>query len=165
MEHLEQTLEELRSASVPKTKFAFKRKTTKPPPSSMQTPSSPLRDAKMHGERDGLPVMSTFHKLSSHSHCRLSLQSIPTLGAGSPSSDLTISHLDHCIVDLCSAVGTTPDRLSLTTLHVRELTETILILPNVKGSVLLHSLRRCAVIVACQQASIFSSVAVPTLSI
>jgi tubulin-specific chaperone C len=159
MEHLEQTLEGLRSASVPKTKFAFKRKTSKPPLSATSTPSLSSRDAKMHGEREGSLVMSTFHKLSSHSHCQLSLQSIPTFGAGPPSSDLTISDLDHCIVDLCSTVGSSPhqSQLTLTALHVRELKETILILPNVKGSVLLHNLHRCTVIVACQQASTASS--------
>lgn len=156
MEHLEQTLERLRSESTPKTRFSFKRKTTKPPLSDAIPALSPSsRDAKMHGGGDGLLVASTFHKLSSHSHCRLSSRSIPTFGAGSPSSDLTISDLDHCIVDLRSPVEAAPQtQFSLTALHVRDLKESILILPNVKGSVLLHNLHRCTVIVACQQASI-----------
>jgi tubulin-specific chaperone C len=159
MEHLEQTLEQLRSVSVPKTKFAFKRKTSKPPLSATSTPSTSSRDAKVDGERDALPVTSTFHKLSSYSGCRLSFQSIPTFGAGSPSSDLTISDLDHCVVDLCGTTEAAPhnrNQLSLTSVHVRELRETILILPNVKGSVFLHNLHRCTVIVACQQASVSS---------
>ncbi|KAI0248006.1 tubulin binding cofactor C-domain-containing protein [Lactifluus subvellereus] len=159
MDQLEQTLEGIRSASVPKLKFAFKRKTNKPPLSATPTPSPSSHDTNMHGERDSLPqaVMSTFHKISSHSHNRLSLQSIPTFGADSPSSDLTISDLDHCIVDLCSTAPL-QNKLPLTALHVRDLNETILVLPNVKGSVLLHNLHKCTVIVACQQFRMHNSI-------
>jgi tubulin-specific chaperone C len=168
MEHLEQTLEQLRSESAPKTRFSFKRKTSKPPPSDATPALSPSsRDAKTHGEGDGVLVMSTFHKLSSHSHCRLSSRSIPTFGAGPPSSDLTISDLDRCIVDLCSPVEAAPqNQFSLTALYVRDLKESILILPNVKGSVLFHNLHRCTVIVGCQQASnsLFHVGACPYLS-
>jgi hypothetical protein len=158
MDLLERTLEEIRSASQPKTKFTFKRKTDKPPLSAASTlsPSS-------HGAnelRDGLPGTSDFHKLSSHSNCRLSLQSIPTFGAGPPLSDLTISDLDHCIVDLRPPAETVSrqNQFSLTALRIRDLKETVLILPNVNGSVLLYNLYRCTVIVACHQAGIFSSV-------
>jgi hypothetical protein len=157
MDQLEQTLEGIRSASVAKPKFVFKRKTNKPPLSATPTPSPSSRDTNMHGERDSLPVKSTFHKISSHSHSRLSLQSIPTFGGDPPSSDLTISDLDHCIVDLCSTAEPLQNNLPLTALHVRDLNETILILPSVKGSVLLHNLHRCTVIVACQQGCISSS--------
>ncbi|KAI9513420.1 tubulin binding cofactor C-domain-containing protein [Russula earlei] len=140
MDMLEQTLEEIRSASVSKTKFAFKRKTIKKTLSAGPTRSAIELPADAS-------VTCTFPTISSRSHCRLSLQSIPTFGAGHPSSDLTISDLDHCIVDLCDTVETVPhqSQLSFTALHVRDLKETILILPNVKGSVLLHNLQRCTV--------------------
>jgi hypothetical protein len=152
MDLLEQSLEEKRSASLPKKKFAFKRKADRPqvfalPTSPQATPSQP--------GRDHLSEVSTFHKLSAHSNCRLSLQSLPTFGDDTPTFDLTISDLNRCIVDLCSpATITSPHlQLPLTSLHIRDLKDTILILPNV-GSVLLHNLHTCTVIVACHQASI-----------
>ena len=159
MDLLEQTLEEIRSASLPKTKFTFKRKTNKPPVSAAAAPAL-LPSSDELGKRDDLPRMSDFHKLSSHSHCRLSLQSISTFGAGPPLSDLTISDLDHCIVDLRAAAEpvSRQNQLSLTALHIHNLKETVLILPNVEGSVLLHNLYRCTLIVACHQAGILLSV-------
>ena len=164
MDSLEQAFEEIRAASVPKAKFTFKRRENKPPipGAHMLLPASCSIDAL--GERDGEPDMSTFHKLTTLSHCRVSLQSMPALGVGS-SSDLTISDLDHCIVDLCRTTETAPgqNQLSLTALHVRDLKETILILPNVKGSVLLYNLHRCTVIVTCHQASILLSDESPSL--
>ena len=160
MDLLEQTLEETRSASLPKTKFAFKRKTNKPPLSAAPTPLPSSPGGSELGKSDDLPGTSDFHKLSSHSHCRLSLLSIPTFGAGPPLSSLTISDLDHCIVDLRATAETMTrqDQPGLTALHIRDLKETVLILPNVKGSVLLHNLHRCTVIVACHQAGILLSV-------
>jgi hypothetical protein len=153
---LEQTLEEIRSSSAPKTRFTFKRKADKPVLSAAQTPlpSSSGRDELE--EKNGVVGTSTVHELSSHSNCRLFLRSIPTLGAGPQSSDLTISDLDCCIVDLCGTADTMPhqNQLCLTALHVHNLKDTILILPNVEGSVLLHHLYRCTVIVGCHQASI-----------
>jgi hypothetical protein len=157
---LEQTLKEVRSASMPKPKFAFKRKENKPQRSTAPSLPPSARSAKELGEGDAVPGASTFHKLSSYSHCRLSLQSISTLVAGTPSFDLTISDLDRCIVDLCGTAGTVYPlkQLCLTALHARNLRDTILLLPNVKGSVLLHNLHRCTVIVSCHQAGILSSV-------
>ncbi len=143
MDLLEQSLEDIRSASIPQTKFTFKRKANKAPLSAAPTLHPSSRGANELEKRDRT---SDFHKLSSHSHCRLSLQSIPTFKEGPPLSDLTISGLDHCVVDLRSQ-----DQLSLTALHIRDIKESLLILPNIKGSVLLHHLHRCTVIVACHQ--------------
>jgi hypothetical protein len=153
MDLLEQTLEKTRSASLPKTAFTFKRKTNKPPLSAPPTLPLSSSGANELGRRDGLPCTSDFNSLSSHSHCRLSLQSIPTSGEGPPLSDLIISDLDHCIVDLRATAGSvrSQNQLNLTALHIRDLKETLLILPNVKGSVILHNLHRCTAIVTCHQ--------------
>jgi len=155
MDLLEQTSEEIRSASLPKTKFTFKRKTNKPPDSAAPTLLPSSSSANEQGRRDGpgLPGTSDFNNLRSHSHCRLSLQSIPTSGEGPPLSDLIISDLDHCIVDLRATAGSvrSQNQLNLTALHIHDLKETLLILPNVKGSVILHNLRRCTAIVTCHQ--------------
>ena len=153
MDLLEQTLEKTRSASLPKTKFTFKRKTNNPRLSAAPTLPPSSSSANELGRRDDLPSTSEFNNLSSHSHCRLSLQSIPTSGEGPPLSDLIISDLDHCIVDLRATAGSvgSQNQLNLTALHIRDLKETLLILPNVKGSVILHNLRRCTAIVTCHQ--------------
>lgn len=153
MDSLEQTLEEIRTASLPKTKFTFKRKTNKPPLSAASTMLPLSSSANEQGRRGGIPGTSDFNNLSSHSHCRLSLQSIPMLGEGPPLSDLIISDLDHCIVDLRATAGPlgSQNQLDLTALHIRDLKDTLLILPNVKGSVILHNLHRCTTIVTCHQ--------------
>ncbi|KAH9053606.1 tubulin binding cofactor C-domain-containing protein [Lactarius vividus] len=145
MDLLEQMLEETHSASLPKKKFAFKRKGDRAPvlamPTSLQaTPPQP--------RQDHMSAVSTFHKLSARSNCRLSLQSLPTFEDDTPTFDLTISDLNRCIVDLCSPakIATPYHQLSLTALHIRDLKDTILVLPNMKGSVLLHNLHTCTVI-------------------
>jgi hypothetical protein len=153
MDLLEQTLEEMRSASLPKKKFAFKRKADRTPMPTL--PPSP-QTAPPQSRRDQVDAVSTFHKLSAHSNCRLSLKSLPTFGDDTPTFDLTISDLNRCVVDLCSPamISSPHHQLPLTAVHIRDLKDTILILPNVKGSVLFHNLHRCTVIVACHQVSI-----------
>jgi hypothetical protein len=100
MDLLEQTLEETRSASLPKKKFAFKRKADRAPVPTL--PRSPKVAPPQPG-RDQLSAVSTFHKLSAHSNRRLSLKSLPTFGDDTPTFDLTISDLNRCVVDLCSS--------------------------------------------------------------
>ncbi|KAI9438190.1 tubulin binding cofactor C-domain-containing protein [Lactarius indigo] len=148
MELLEQSLEETRSASLPKKKFAFKRKADRPPVLAVPTlPPSPQATPPQPG-LDHLSTVSTFHTLSAQSNCRLSFRSLPTFGDDTPTFDLTISDLNRCIVDLCSPANIASPRhqLSLTALHIRDLKNTILVLPHVKGSVLLHNLHTCMVI-------------------
>ena len=156
MDLLEQSLEETRSASLPKKKFVFKRRADRPPVVDVPTlPPSPQATLAQPG-RDHLSTVSTFYRLSKHSNCRLSLKSLPTFGDDTPTFDLTISDLNRCIVDLCSPakISSPHHQPPLTALHIRDLKDTILILPNVKGSVLLYNLHMCTVIVACHQASI-----------
>lgn len=159
MDLLEQILEETRSASLPKKKFAFKRKADRPPVLAVPTLPPPPQATPPQPRQDHLSAVSTFHKLRAHSNCRLSLQSLPTFEDDTPTFDLTISDLNRCIVDLCSPakIGSPYYQLSLTALHIRDLKDTILVLPNMKGSVLLHNLHTCTVIVACHQFRMHSS--------
>lgn len=143
---------------MPKTKFAFKRRTDKPNISpAPPLPPSPHRADELAG--DAVPGMSSFHKLGSHSNSRLSLRSIPTLVEEAQAFDLTISDLERCVVDLRIMAETAPrqKQTHLTAVHAQDLRDTILVLPNVKGSAILHGLNRCTVIVTCHQASILSS--------
>jgi hypothetical protein len=75
-------------------------------------------------------------------------------------SDLTISDLNNCIVNLLpDASGGHSSRdssLKISALHIRNLTDTVLLLPIIQGSVLLHDLRRCVVVAGCHQVRFLS---------
>jgi len=98
--------------------------------------------------------------LSSRSYEYVTSQS---LAFSSLQQHLTISDLDHCVVNLIpSTIVTTggadgPKAHGLTTsldisaIHVRNLTDTVLLLPPINGSVLLHDLARCTLVLGCHQ--------------
>ncbi|KAJ7704350.1 tubulin binding cofactor C-domain-containing protein [Mycena rosella] len=141
---LERSLEELR-ALLPKSKFAFKRKA---PVASTPAPPTPVSMAvpEIPPQTDSV---STNLTLSSHSFKYLSTASLPS---ASHASDLTISDLNGCIVNLLPDMGDAePRSLEISALHIRNLTDTLLLLPVIRGSVLLHDLRRCILIVGCHQ--------------
>ncbi|KAJ7130229.1 tubulin binding cofactor C-domain-containing protein [Mycena epipterygia] len=142
---LEKSLEELRTL-MPKSKFAFKRKA---PVQSTSVHLSPVAIAvpedSESSQRPASVPMSTNLTLTSHSSRYLSQASLPP---ASQASDLTISDLNNCIVNL---LPTESSYLEISALHIRNLTDTILLLPVIRGSVLLHDLRRCIVVVGCHQ--------------
>lgn len=153
MAGLEGMLDQIRTTSTSKPKFAFKRKPASkpnPPPTagpstSATTPSVPAR-----------PLPSTYLTLSSKSHEHLTLESLPSLvePSNTPQSDLTIADLDHCVVDLCTPkkpVEPAALGMTFTALHIRDIRDTILLLPSIKGSVLLHNATRCIIAVGCHQ--------------
>ncbi|KAG9226729.1 hypothetical protein CCMSSC00406_0008429 [Pleurotus cornucopiae] len=135
---LEQSLEKLRAAQ-PKSKFTFKRKangSAKPP--SSQKPSEPPRSEA--------PSSSNLI-LSSHHDAYLGWHNIPIATAGS-SSDATIRDLTNCIVNLASQ---TTGGVQITALHIHNLKNCLLLLPDITGSVMLHDLNRCSIVVGCHQ--------------
>ncbi|KAJ7057016.1 tubulin binding cofactor C-domain-containing protein [Mycena amicta] len=133
---LEKSLEDLRG-SLPKSKFAFRRKTPVAATSVAQPrPTAPAVVAPA-------PASSTNLILSSHSRRYLTHSALPS----SNTSDLTISDLNQCIVNLLPGTST----LKISALHIRNLVDTVLLLPTIPGSVLLHDLRRCVVVVGCHQ--------------
>lgn len=159
MKELEQTLDELRAASAPKSKFAFKRKASKPP--SAATPSAPKLESSVDGApKPPLPepaagTLSTNLTLSSHSNKYLDRGFLPPSSHLSSQSDLTISELVGCVVDLLPSTdaGDTA-QLDISALHIQKLADTVLLLPTIKGSVLLHDLTRCVIVVGCHQVSL-----------
>ncbi|KAJ6511275.1 tubulin binding cofactor C-domain-containing protein [Mycena vitilis] len=147
---LEKSLEELRT-SIPKSKFAFKRKA---PSTSTQAPPTPVPSAPetSSSSQPESASISTNLTLSSHSLEYLTKASVPNT---SQASDLTISDLHKCIVNLLadtSDESSAQDGYSqISALHIRNLTDTVLLLPVIRGSVLFHDLRRCVVVVGCHQ--------------
>ncbi|KAF7343433.1 C-CAP/cofactor C-like domain-containing protein [Mycena venus] len=137
---LQKSLEELRTL-IPKSKFAFKRKA--PAPSAQASPSLDPPVVTEISQPDSAPV-STNLTLSSHS---LRYLTMAFISGTSQASDLTISDLNKCVVNLLGE----DNNLKISALHIRNLTDTVLLLPIIQGSVLLHDLRRCVVVVGCHQ--------------
>ncbi|KAJ6591055.1 tubulin binding cofactor C-domain-containing protein [Mycena vulgaris] len=155
---LEKSLEEVR-ALLPKPKFSFKRKA---PTASSPVPPSPVSITvpEASSQPDYLAI-STNLTLSAHSSRYLSRASFPS---ASQASDLTISDLNKCIVnllpDLAGEASAESNHLEISALHIRNLTDTILLLPIIRGSVLLHDLRRCILVVGCHQFRMHTSTGV-----
>ncbi|KAJ7337352.1 tubulin binding cofactor C-domain-containing protein [Mycena albidolilacea] len=154
---LQKSLEELRTL-IPKSKFAFKRKD--PVPSTVASPSS-VQPIVLETSQPGSTPTSTNLTLSSRSLQYLTMTSFPDT---SEMSDLTISDLNNCIVNLLpDASGGHSSRdssLKISALHIRNLTDTVLLLPIIQGSVLLHDLSRCVVVVGCHQFRMHNSTSV-----
>ena len=158
MTALEAQLESIRSSATPKPKFSFQRKIHKPSTSISINLSKP-NPVTQQIDSPTRPT-SIFYTLSSHAHQYLTLASLPPTIPGQPQSDLTISDLDHCIVDL-SLSTFQPESTSETNLpqalkafHVQNIRSTILILPKISGSILLHDLERCIVVASCHQVNL-----------
>ncbi|KAH9927911.1 tubulin binding cofactor C-domain-containing protein [Epithele typhae] len=159
LKKVEDGIEGLRASIAPKTKFAFKRKAAKPassspaPPLSSQPSPSPT-PASATASSSGLSI-------SGHSHRYLALSSLSSPW-GSP-CDLSITDLDSCIVNLLSGsaanVGA-PESSQFTALHVRNLSNTVLVLPVVSGSALLHDLKNCVIVLGSRQFRMHASSAV-----
>ncbi|PIL29097.1 hypothetical protein GSI_09145 [Ganoderma sinense ZZ0214-1] len=94
--------------------------------------------------------------ISGHSRRYLSLSFASPL---SSASDLSISDLDRCIVNLIpsSANPDYPQGLAFTALHVRNLNNTILVLPVITGSALLHDMKNCVIALGSRQFRIHTS--------
>ena len=152
MKALEKALSDLRTKWVPKTKFTFKRKAGAAP--STNTPINGRPEAK--ATKSPTPQSDTTHlSISSYSHRFLTAES---LSITTVQHSLTISDLTHCILDLIprstSAHGGSdvcPSMFNISALHIRNLTDTVLILPPINGSALIHDLSRCTIVLGCHQ--------------
>ncbi|KAI1786924.1 tubulin binding cofactor C-domain-containing protein [Ganoderma leucocontextum] len=153
---IESGLEGARTARAPKAKFAFKRKAAKPAassPVSSPPPSTALSTSVIPTNKPPTSGLS----ISGHSHKYLSLASLAL--PWSSASDLTISDLDHCIVNLIpsSANPDYPQELAFTALHAKNLNNTILVLPIITGSALLHDMKNCVIALGSRQFRIHAS--------
>ncbi|KAI0074950.1 hypothetical protein K474DRAFT_1685556 [Panus rudis PR-1116 ss-1] len=153
LKSVEQTLAELRTSSAPKPKFTFKRKQGALPaqstPKPQPTPTSTASQASTAVDEFSSP--STGRILSNRSKEFLTTASLPS--APYTSTDLTITNLDHCILNLISLSDEqTPAHNKITALHVRDVSNCILLFPaNIKGSAMLHNLTQCIIVLGCHQ--------------
>ncbi|EEB89287.1 hypothetical protein MPER_12631 [Moniliophthora perniciosa FA553] len=146
LKQLEATLQSIRESSAPKAKFAFKRK-VKTETQTNVTSSNPTSAAIPVPLKESDDTPSQALTISSHSNTHLSWASIPG-PFSNLQPDLAISHLDHCILDL---VRFPSQNLTISALHVRNVSNTVLILPRIPGSAMLHDLKNCVVILGCHQ--------------
>ncbi|TFK75641.1 hypothetical protein BDN72DRAFT_757507 [Pluteus cervinus] len=151
IKNLENELSALRASSAPKSKFAFKKK--KVLPSSTAAPVAP-EPAVQTADISALPLSesSSHLSLSHQSKAYLGWSLIPT--ASSAQCDLTISNLDHCIVNLLPISNGTPDETkgtNISAIHIYDVSNSILLLPMISGSVLLHNLQNSIVVIGCHQ--------------
>ncbi|CAK5274212.1 unnamed protein product [Mycena citricolor] len=147
IKELEKSLQLLRD-SRPKSKFAFKRKAavagTPSHSSAVPVPSSSPAPVEAVSTTSSNSITSQSHKYITKS----------ALASASQSSDLIVSELSWCIVNLLSE--STGDG-GFSAIHVQNLSDTILLLPLVSGSVLVHDLTRCIVVVGSHQFRMHSS--------
>lgn len=89
--------------------------------------------------------------LSGHAHSYLTVSSLSA--PWSAASDLTISDLDHCVVNLVPSQANpdAPADLAFNALHVRNVTNSVLILPVIPGSALLHDMKNCVIALGSRQ--------------
>jgi len=148
---LEASIESLRT-SVPKSKFAFTRK-LQVQPELRETPA-PAHSATSPSSK--VSSTSSFSVvLSSQSNKYLTRESFCNY---SEPSNLVISDLDTCVVDLVSpspnfdtTSTTSNDAPKISALHGRSLRNCVLLLPSIEGSALFHDLEHCTIVLACHQ--------------
>ncbi|THH31831.1 hypothetical protein EUX98_g2345 [Antrodiella citrinella] len=144
----EHSLEQLRVSAAPKPKFAFKRKAATP--ATNQTVS----DAKKPGPATAdLPstastIASNARALSNHTGQYLTSSSLP-VSSSTAGSELTISDIDHCIVDLVSNQGEGSN--AITAVHVKNVKRSVLLLPSMSGSAILHDVENTVLAIGCHQ--------------
>lgn len=151
---LEKSIEELRGATA-KPKFAFKRKAaaTQPPPPQPKPAESNARQA----ESDAAPaVPSTNLLLSSKVSRYLTVADLPA--PFKQESDLALADLDHCVVDLLRADD--PALLNISAVHIRNVSNSVIVLPLISGSLMMHDISRCVLVVGCHQFRMHTSKAV-----
>ncbi|KAJ3921240.1 tubulin binding cofactor C-domain-containing protein [Lentinula edodes] len=145
LKEIEQSLEGLRKASAPASKFAFKRKAREAVQSSpnVSTPSMKASAA---------PTSSL--TLSSYTMKLVTPDDLPDPETVAPElrSELSIHDLDSCILNLINA-----KQHEISALHIRNVKNSILLLPALDGSVILHDLINCIVVVKCHQFRMHSS--------
>jgi tubulin-specific chaperone C len=145
-------LEALRASLAPKSRFSFKRNPARLSASTTPPASLPPAEAsKLLAHTSSTSAADL--ALSSHAHRYLTSEFLAECLL--PAS-LAISDLDGCIVNLLPSSSkvdrrTATNSPSLSAIHIRNVTNTMLLLPVVKGSVLLHDISSCVIVVGCHQ--------------
>ena len=150
----------MRASSASKPKFSFKRKTNKGK-EAVELTSSVHMDEKVSITTDTEAIQEDTEGDVSSSHVSLcgmtdryiSWSSLPL--SRSSATDLAISNLTRCVVNLLP--DDSNNTTSISALHVRNLTDTVLLLPRIDGSALLHDMKNCTIVLGCHQVRVTSA--------
>ncbi|KIM62925.1 hypothetical protein SCLCIDRAFT_118764 [Scleroderma citrinum Foug A] len=133
LKSLEKALEELRGTSSAAPKFSFKRKSAR-----SKTTAEPL--GIIPTPRDALPVVDSASSLSSR------YLTISDLENRNHPGEMTLSDISNCIVNLL------PDHTTdFSAVHLQRVTDSVLLLPHINGSIILHDMSDCVLVVGCHQ--------------
>ncbi|KAG1812142.1 tubulin binding cofactor C-domain-containing protein [Suillus subaureus] len=159
---LEKSLEELRSSTTGKTKFAFKRKVkisasasaeTATPPTPVNAPAIPTSTISTSASRT----------ISDQSSCYLSRSCLSGPTSSTDHIEVSIIRISSSILNLLTTTNESTlsaNTVSLSALHIRDIQNSILILGTVDGSIMLHNLTNCVVVAGCHQFRMHNSTAV-----
>ncbi|KAG9307930.1 tubulin binding cofactor C-domain-containing protein [Chiua virens] len=142
---LEKRVEGLRGTSTSTPKFSFKRKAMKPKPSTEQGSVVESLPKSQSAVTDSAEALSTL------SHRYLTIFDDKT------SAEVSISDLDNCIVNF---LPSGEDHTKITALYIRRVSRSVILLPQIAGSIILHDLVRCVIAVGCHQFRMHNSTAV-----
>ncbi|KAI0703035.1 tubulin binding cofactor C-domain-containing protein [Cytidiella melzeri] len=152
---MEQSVEELRATSASKPKFVFQRKTNKGKEAIALTSSVKMdAQASQTTDLDSPATLtkeestSTHVALNGYFNSYLSWSSLPS--PTSAATDVAVSDLTRCVVNFLSEGPDVPTRV-VSALHARNLVDTVLLLPRIAGSALLHDLANCVIVLGCHQ--------------
>ncbi|KAL5478333.1 hypothetical protein ACEPAI_2517 [Sanghuangporus weigelae] len=165
LQELEVQIDVLRSKSrsgPARSSFAFKKKVPNASPKQATDSSTTKSDTQPAMTEPPVQVVQATPtaslQIASLSYRYFTLSPLPDSASSITGTDLTITSLDHCIVDLLPAAEEkNNDRLRLRALHIRDVKNSVLILGYVQGSILAHNLERCVIVAACHQLRVHSS--------
>ncbi|KZT60051.1 TBCC-domain-containing protein [Calocera cornea HHB12733] len=154
LKSLEQQLRDGRAIGKQQGKFSFKR--TKPPAKAPTASVPDVPESKAAATDVGFPARpaesSSGHTISSLSDTCITQSHKESNDA----ADILLSSLDHCLVNLIPAPSSAPPP-EYGSIHARALQHTVLLLPQISGSVFLEDCTECLIVVGCHQFRMHSS--------
>ncbi|PPQ66785.1 hypothetical protein CVT24_008694 [Panaeolus cyanescens] len=158
---MERSIESLRSSASSKGKFSFKRKAAAGPSGPVASaPAAPPIPATPDLTLSATTTESSILSLTNREDEYITRISLP---AHSQRTDLSISYLKGCVVDLLhdnqaeEPTASDSGHLKLSALHIRNITNCVILLPSIEGSALLHDVVNCILVLGCHQFRMHSS--------
>ena len=90
-------------------------------------------------------MIESARTLSTFSHRYLTVLDVRSPNT---SAEVSISDLDNCIVNLLPGDD---DQTEITALHLQRISRSVILLPQISGSIILHDLSECVIVVGCHQ--------------
>jgi len=146
---LEKSMEDFRVASAAAPNFSFKRKPAKPKP----TVEHALAVAPSF-TKSQVTAIESRTALAGFSHRYLTI--LDVCCPDSP-AEVSISDLDNCIVNL---LPSDKDQTEITAFHVQRVSRSVIVLPQTSGSIILHDVSNCVLVIGCHQFRMHDSMAV-----